>query len=176
MKNTFLPQTVWDTIFPVQWARNWMMESVTRTLLVLKGKHITEKKKRKKHVKGNKCIFQAKDLVLAGMIYKWEIGHWNIWKVVCFSLYWCTFWGFKGLSLGQIRVTKMLSLCSGARGLTITNNNSPLKKLGLGKNSIRQNVTVVSVHIFLRVCVCVCVCVRKRQRVRGIKLKGTQIV
>lgn len=63
------------------------------------------------------------------------------------------------MSLGQIRVTEMLSLRSGARGLalTSTNNNSPLKKLGLMKNSIHhQNVTVVSVHIFLSVCVCVC--------------------
>ena len=62
----------------------------------------------------------------------------------------------------------MLSLCSGAKGLalTITNNNSLLKKLGLGKNSIHQNVAVVSVHIFLSVCVCVSVCVRKRQKER----------
>ena len=56
-----------------------MMESVTRILLILKGKHITEKKKKrkekKKHVKGNKCIFQAKDFVLAERIYKWEIGN-----------------------------------------------------------------------------------------------------
>ena len=48
-----------------------MMESVTHILLILKGKHITEKKKT--HVKGNKCILQAKDLVLAWRIYKWEI-------------------------------------------------------------------------------------------------------
>ena len=64
----------------------------------------------------------------------------------------------------------MLSLCSGAKGLalTITNNNSLLKKLGLGKNSIHQNVAVVSVHIFLSVCVCVCVCKKETEREGGV--------
>ena len=65
----------------------------------------------------------------------------------------------------------MLSLCSGARGLalTITTNNSPLKKLGPRKNSIHhQTVTVVSVHIFLSVCVCVCVCKKETEREGGV--------
>ena len=59
----------------------------------------------------------------------------------------------------------MLSLCSGARGLalTITTNNSPLKKLGPRKNSIHhQTVTVVSV------CVCVCVCKKETEREGGV--------
>lgn len=67
----------------------------------------------------------------------------------CFTVF-MYFLRFDGIEPGsEISMTKMSSLCSGARGLVwaITSSSSPQKKLGLERNSIHQYVTAMSVHV-----------------------------